>query len=151
MNDLKCPNQDSLSAYFQGHLTSQKAQRVLSHVNKCKSCKSILEKLAETEDLLQGLRNNQKIVELCKDPVYQQALAKAESFTLKSAVHEDTAKGETPKTGTLVEKGPKKLRDYHLNKKIGMGGMGTVYQAIHSRLQKVVALKVLPSNSLNTQ
>ncbi|MBT7254834.1 MAG: Hsp70 family protein [Planctomycetaceae bacterium] len=40
------------------------------------------------------------------------------------------------------------LGDYVLLKKIGAGGMGTVFKARHSRMDRVVALKVLPPNMM---
>jgi serine/threonine protein kinase len=37
-----------------------------------------------------------------------------------------------------------RLREYRLLSRLGAGGMGTVSKALHTRLQRVVALKVLP-------
>src|SRR5690242_17031179 len=65
-----------------------------------------------------------------------------------TAVAEDLGRTATDAI-TPLERGPTELIDttlagrYHVTRKIGQGGMGAVYEATHTLINKQVAIKVL--------
>ncbi|MDX1927202.1 MAG: protein kinase [Pirellulaceae bacterium] len=77
------------------------------------------------------------------------ALAVDDSPALESSAElaaiEQMARWPLPKPDQFIV--PERLREYQLLKEIGRGGMGTVHLAVHTRLKKHVAIKVLSSKT----
>jgi serine/threonine protein kinase len=89
---------------------------------------------------------------LVEDPELQQLLARAKSVVSSGVGHVEQS-WATADVGIVGS--PQHLADlsqidqYRLLEKIGQGGMGAVYKALHLRLEKIVALKVLPAHRMN--
>jgi serine/threonine protein kinase len=83
------------------------------------------------------------------------AEARASARLMAETQGGDTAASDPSATGTFdtvppaaPAVPPRRLGEYELLEPLGAGGMGEVYRARHVRLDKVVALKLLPANSL---
>lgn len=70
-----------------------------------------------------------------QDELPPQTVAPTEGYTGGESTPRSPA-GELPPQAELGE--------YRLLEKLGQGGMGAVYKALHTRLEKIVALKMLP-------
>lgn len=59
--------------------------------------------------------------------------------------------GSLPLQPSTGSSSPRQLGQYELLEKIGQGGMGVVYRARHIKLDKLVAIKLLPSDFMRTE
>ena len=140
-----CPSQEELARFCRGELPNPRLDDLAAHLDSCSHCQSLLPSVGDTgDDLLSELRQISTLG-AAQDQTFGKEIADIESFSV-DLLGEALERQASGAPGDYV---PQRLGEYVLLNQIGSGGMGTVYRAIHSRLQKVVALKVLSPRRLN--
>jgi serine/threonine protein kinase len=135
------PNRNDLAQYLLGAIGENDANLIERHLDQCPACEATIDGLNPCRDtVIEELRAGEPA-----DPF----AAETECRSLLNRMRQSPGETVPPPAGQsppASEGAPPKiesLREYRLAEKIGSGGMGTVYRAVHSKLGKVVALKLL--------
>lgn len=137
-----CLSLRTLKNYLRGGSSSVDVETIESHIASCKSCQHMLEELADSHELdVPWLAD----IQLERAQVVAH-LAGSQAFRRNGEQLVKQSSGLGSETNENMET----IRDYKIIESIGQGGMGTVYRALHLRLNRLVALKILKSDRLGS-
>jgi uncharacterized protein (TIGR03067 family) len=135
-----CPEPDLLRDYSNGRVPEDQSDELTAHLRDCPSCQHWLSETKDLDDSLVGqLRHSTVDDSFDQEPHCQSAMARALGAL---AVDSQTADADEVSL-------PSSIGDYEIVRRIGRGGMGNVYLAQHTKLDRTVAVKVLASHRLS--
>ena len=141
---VACPSKQRIKEFLEGNVPEDEATIIAEHFDDCRSCDSAITSMElESLALVETVKNGLNLRDIFNEPEYR--LAQNAAF---QAFNDH--QGERKRFSTSQTPDRTFFRDYRLLKKIGEGGMGTVYHAVHRHLLKPVALKILSPEKMQS-
>ncbi len=145
---IVCPSHETLLQYSLGTLFGEKQDALDSHLDSCPDCQATIVTLDDSDDpVISRLRMPLSSESVLAEPQLQEALAAA----MAMPVPKPTAEEDPGTRGKPILDVPEMLGECRVLEELGHGGMGRVYKALHTKLDRIVAVKVLPRGRMGDQ
>jgi len=130
---------EELLAFVVGDLPAQRLDEIANHIEQCPACVKTLSTTSSPPDALErDLRARCKLE--MDTPWHQQDIVRLVKQVRDTELLRQQGRGASSGTGGDA---PDDVGEYQLLEQLGAGGMGRAFKAVHRRLGKIVAVKLL--------
>ena len=139
--ESQCPTREVIQSFVAASLDLLTAEEICRHLEVCPNCEVTLSALERDDTLADRIQ----VAFRTSDPETAGFIEEHDDQRLLQFYSQSSASSFVGRPSSQ----PPSIRDYDIDGILGQGGMGTVYKAVHRRLKRTVALKVLLSDRFN--